>query len=196
MSHGSNSRRCDDGAGQHPLDQLLEEHALQRAVLQAVERELQRPPDDRSLRPAFWGQLLDFLLNFVDRHHADREEKLLFPVFAAQQGAAGRIIVQRLRAAHERFRAAQHRLAEAVQRRTLAPVQHAARALATLWRAHLDDEESVLLRPCRRLLDPQVAQMLRAGLASLSSCAHAAAGHCRCRRLAWCLGSADADLDG
>jgi len=196
MSHGSNSRRCDDGAGQHPLDQLLEEHSLQRAVLQAVERELQRPPEDRSLRSAFWCQLLEFLVNFVDRHHADREEKLLFPVFAAQQGTAGWIVVQRLRAAHERFRAACRRLAEAVERRTLAPVQQAAWSLATLWRAHLDDEEAALLRPCRRLLEPQVEQLLRTGLASLSSCDHAAAGHCRCRQLAHCLGSTDAEFAG
>jgi hemerythrin-like domain-containing protein len=75
---------------QNPIDQLLAEHELMRAVLSAMQVEALRVSREKDLRFDFWGDAVDFVGNFGLLCHYRRKANHLFPMLAAA-GLADRV---------------------------------------------------------------------------------------------------------
>lgn len=67
----------------HPSTQLLAEHHVMRSVLSAMEAMARRLRAGEPLDLEFWGDVVDFIGNFVHRCHRAKEERLFYPRMVA-----------------------------------------------------------------------------------------------------------------
>jgi hypothetical protein len=64
--------------GGHPIDDLAAEHRLVLDVLAAAEREVERLAAGTRFDAVFWPAYADWLANFADHCHHEKEERVLF----------------------------------------------------------------------------------------------------------------------
>ena len=70
---------CCLGSVTDPLEGLLSEHAIQRAVFAALGKEARRLGETDSLDGSYWDDAVLFLEAFVRDRHQRKEEDILFP---------------------------------------------------------------------------------------------------------------------
>ncbi len=66
----------------HPVDELMAEHRLIERMLSALQQQVQQA-DAKQFPADFVAKALDFFVNFADKRHHEKEERILFPAMAA-----------------------------------------------------------------------------------------------------------------
>lgn len=161
-----------------PLAEILFEHRIVRAVLDAVDAEATAITRGGSVRRGFWLDVVEFLDGFVDRCHHEKEDALIGVLQAA--GHDPRRFAD-LEAEHRRVRVLRHRLRAATEYGRDGELVRAARDFVEQMRSHLDREDERLegLR-----LDRDRTRALRERFDDLKERACGAAGCSRYVRLA------------
>jgi hemerythrin-like domain-containing protein len=152
---------------EHPIETLTAEHRVILSVLDAVEAECRRLEARQPLRQDFWAAACDFLAQFADRCHHEKEEQLLFPALCGHgmDSRMGPIAV--MKHEHVEGRALRERLLEATRRGDARDVTAAAQALAVLLREHIAKEDTVLFQIARHLLHEDDVQRLNRAFAAV-----------------------------
>jgi hemerythrin-like domain-containing protein len=150
-------------------DVLKHEHQIILLVLDGVEREVARIQETGAVRADKIAEMVDFLRNFADRCHHQKEEKLLF-VRMRERGmpAEGGPIAAMLHE-HDEGRALISAVAEALPEagagnpQAVASVRDNLGAYARFLRAHINKEDSVLFPMADQLFTPEDQEALTAG---------------------------------
>ena len=151
----------------HPVDTLIEEHLIIRAVLDAMDREMTRVRSGAQLRQEFWLRVAEFVQDFVNGRHHVKEEELLLPYMLGcgrsedvppvagmkHEHVEGRVIVQCLR--------------DAVQQSNTEQILDACRAYIDLLREHMESEESTVFQMARGMLGADQVRRLDADFARI-----------------------------
>ncbi|MBI4905251.1 MAG: hemerythrin domain-containing protein [Acidobacteria bacterium] len=66
----------------HPVDELMSEHRLIERMLSALQSQVLHA-DAKTFPVDYVAKALDFFVNFADKRHHEKEEKILFPALAA-----------------------------------------------------------------------------------------------------------------
>ena len=138
----------------HPIDTLLDEHRTILAVLGEMENECRYLDRGGAVREPFWRRVLQFLDEFDERLHHDKEEGLLFPALEAAglSPHAGPTVM--LRSEHERCRQWRHAIDRALARGERLQLAAVVQGLVDLQRQHIQKENMLLLPLSRQLLSP------------------------------------------
>lgn len=161
-----------------PLAEILFEHRIVRAVLDAVDTEATRIVRGGAVRRGFWLDVVEFVDGFVDRYHHEKEEALLGALRAAGHDPAR---FDGLDEEHRRGRVLRHRLRTATEYGRDRDLARAAVDYVEHMRDHLDREDERLegLR-----LDREETRALRELFDGLEERTCGAAGCTRYVRLA------------
>jgi hemerythrin-like domain-containing protein len=150
-----------------PIERFEQEHRSIEQALLTLERianwsSPESAPDHRIV-----AQLLDYLVEFADLCHHEKEERLLFPLL--ERGFMSREIgpTACLRDEHVEARTLVERMAEHSREAcrgleaSLEAFCDAARHYIALIRAHIDKEDRLIFPMARRLLDGETLSHLR-----------------------------------
>lgn len=149
--------------GGHPIDDLAAEHRLVLDVLAAAEREVERLAAGTRFDAVFWPAYADWLANFADHCHHEKEERVLFEELerAGFRREAGP--TRQLRAEHDAMRSGSHRLAELLTGDDRAAIVRCVRDGIDHLRAHIAKEDEMLFPLARQILDRAALGRMRAG---------------------------------
>lgn len=136
---------------QHAFDVLLAEHHLMEGVFRSMEIEVQSLLDGKSIRSQYWGDVVDFIGNFVHMVHRPKEEELIFPS-VARWAPAAREDISECTKEHEHAEELTLGLCDAVEEGDWERVLKVVVLYVDVLRAHLRREEDHLLRPLRQML--------------------------------------------
>lgn len=145
-----------------PTEVLKNEHRVIERVLDAMEKQLDKPVD-----VAFYRDAIDFLRNFADGCHHAKEEKELFPVLESagiprEQGPIGCMLDE-----HEMGRALIKKIASNIEAAGKGDAEagsilrNAAGAYIRLLRQHIFKEDNVLFVMADRALGPEEQELMR-----------------------------------
>jgi len=145
-----------------PMQILKDEHRVIEKVLDAMERQLDRPIDGE-----FFRQSIDFLRNFADGCHHAKEEDQLFPILESagisrNGGPIGCMLHE-----HEQARALIGMIANNLdaavpgEEGAAQNVRRAVRSYIALLRRHIFKEDNVLFEMADQALGPQEQQLMR-----------------------------------
>jgi len=130
-----------------PIEALMEEHRVIEQVLSAIDASA-----DRSTPISFYEDVVDFVVNFADGCHHDKEEGLLFPAMVGQgmprnAGPIGVMLHE-----HDLGRSCVARIREAIEAGDTSGAGAAAADYSALLRAHIGKEDGVLYPMARQML--------------------------------------------
>ncbi len=145
-----------------PMEVLKNEHRVIERVLDAMEKQLERPVD-----AGFYRDAIDFLRNFADGCHHAKEENELFPVLESagiprEHGPIGCMLDE-----HEMGRALIRKIANNLDAAAQGDAEagsilrNAATAYIRLLRQHIDKEDNVLFVMADRVLGPEEQELMR-----------------------------------
>lgn len=151
------SRR--DRSGLAPVELLKGEHHVIRAVLDALERVSAGLVKGRPVDGEYWHRVVDFVENFVDRCHHQKEEEVLFPLLlgAARSERVGPIVA--LKHEHVEGRVLKESLRDAANGRDPEQLVAAAATYIRLLREHMASEEQGPFELDRRIPAGQAQRM-------------------------------------
>ncbi len=142
-------------------DVLSEEHGAVERILAVLDVAAGRLEEGRPVRPGLFIESADFLANFVDRCHHQKEEGHLFPTLQAAgvPGDGGPIGVMLMEHVEGREYIAAMKEAAAAYARgddSAAPdLAQAIRSYAELLRAHIWKENNILFPMAEEILSPE-----------------------------------------
>ena len=127
-----------------PIDTLMDEHRVIEQVLVALDAAAQR-----DVPISFYEDVVDFVVNFADGCHHDKEEGLLFPAMVAQgmPRDAGPLAV--MLHEHDLGRRCVARIREAIEAGDVPAARAAAADYSAVLRPHIAKEDGVLYRMAR-----------------------------------------------
>ncbi|MEN8181834.1 MAG: hemerythrin domain-containing protein [Myxococcota bacterium] len=130
-----------------PIEALMEEHRVIEQVLSAIDATA-----ERNAPVSFYQDVVDFVVNFADGCHHDKEEGLLFPAMVGQgmprdAGPIGVMLQE-----HDVGRDCVARIREAIEVGDACAAGAAAADYSALLRAHIAKEDGVLYPIARDLL--------------------------------------------
>lgn len=147
-----------------PVDLLKGEHYVIQAVLTAMETVCGGPSAGRSAgRSAggdFWHRAVDFIQNFIDRCHHQKEEEVLFPLLLgrARSERVGPIVA--MKHEHVEGRALKEALCDAAGGSDPARLCAAAATYIGLLRDHMASEEQGAFEMDRKITASRAQRML------------------------------------
>ena len=130
-----------------PLDELMNEHRVIEQVLSALEEAA-----DREVPISFYEGVADFVANFADGCHHDKEETLLFASLEKHGVPRGAGPIGVMLHEHEVGRSCMKRLAVAISASDCAAARKAAGDYTDLLRQHIQKEDNVLYPMAREIL--------------------------------------------
>lgn len=138
-----------------PIDELMAEHRVIEQVLSALEAAA-----DQEVAFSFYERAVDFIANFADGSHHDKEEGLLFPCLekAGMPHDGGPIAV--MLHEHDVGRSCVARLRTAISAGDRNAARSAAGDYADLLRQHIAKEDGVLYPMARRILPEAEMEVL------------------------------------
>ena len=147
-----------------PIQELMDEHRVIEKVLSALEG-----AHARDVPFSFYETAADFIVEFADGCHHDKEEKRLFPMLEERgiprdYGPIGVMCEE-----HEIGRACVRKLREGIAATDVAVVRAAAADYVTLLRAHIQKEDEVLFPMGRSRLAAADVVALRASFDEVKS---------------------------
>jgi hemerythrin-like domain-containing protein len=164
-----------EAAPQRPEEELLAEHHLMLAVLEAMEAEARRLLDGGVLRPEFWRGVVEFIGNFSHRVHRVKEERFFFPALEAW-GLATPGVCRRIEDDHEKLKELTWLLCEGVNEGDWEKTFRVVAMYLARMRDHIDAEERQLLSPALAEVDAERVRPVSEGFAALEAEALGAAG--------------------
>jgi hemerythrin-like domain-containing protein len=157
----------------NPTVMLTHDHRLIERVLDCIERAAGELEAGRSVRPALFTELADFVRDFADGCHHRKEEEVLFPALeraglSRTSGPLGVMLCEHDdgRRYAEAMRLAAERI-ETGEPYAAAELTHDARAYAVLMRQHIYKEDHVLFPLAERMLTPEQQAAVVAGFEAL-----------------------------
>ncbi len=154
------------------LHELLQDHAMVRAALAAMEGAARQERAGEPIQRAFWLAVLDFFAGYYDRVHHPKEDGLLLPILASSgfdvPGSAVRIMMQE----HDRMQPYREHLANAIELGSATDLRATVQAFVALHRQHMQLEEQHVFPMVRSVLPASVQQELTAALLAFDA-AHA-----------------------
>ncbi len=132
------------------------------AVLEDTTRQMQA---GRTFSPEFYSRMIDFMRNFIDDCHHNKEEKFLFPVME-NHGVTEGGLIHSLHDEHERSRRYTGSIENAVRRvgqedaASLSLIPENSRSYIILSRSHILKEDYLLFEMADRLLSRQEQEKL------------------------------------
>ena len=149
-----------------PIEQLEADHRIIETALRGLTGLATRLERGESIQPAAFERIFDFLGDFADGHHHQKEEKSLFPALSEhgvprehgplgvmlQEHCTGRALIEHMK------RAASAQGADPNAPRKFA---EAARGYVELMTAHIQKENNVLFRIAESLLDQRSIESLQ-----------------------------------
>ncbi len=143
-----------------PLELLLAEHHVIRAVLDAMERMAARPAGGCSMAGGFWHRAVDFVEHYIDACHHQKEEEVLFPLLLgwARSERVGPIVT--LKHEHVEGRELKNSLCHAANANDPEKLLSTAATYIRLLREHMAAEEQGPFEVDRRI-SPRQAQRMR-----------------------------------
>lgn len=153
-------------------EQLMDDHRTTERVLAAVQQALSASD---GLTPEFLRDALDYLVNYADRCHNQKEEQHLFPKIESrgiphhggplavmlQEHDSAKRLIARLESAG--------RMVIAGDRSSLAEFQRVFEEYAELLKDHYWKENDILYPAALRVLTPQDEALIDAGIAALEA---------------------------
>ncbi len=147
----------------HPIDELMQDHRIIEQVLSTLEQ----TGSPHSL--SFYEQAIDFITNFADGHHHEKEENRLFPALAAEgmptQGGPIACMLHE----HEEGRAHVARMRQAVAASDASAAARAGASYAALLREHIAKEDNILFQMARDMLPDAAMATLERDFAAVES---------------------------
>jgi hemerythrin-like domain-containing protein len=138
-----------------PIEALMEEHRVIEQVLSAIDATA-----ERNVPISFYEEVVDFVVNFADGCHHDKEEGLLFPAMVEQGMARDAGPIGVMLHEHDVGRRCVARIREAIELGDVPAAGAAAADYSALLRSHIAKEDGVLYRMARDLLSAdQVASL-------------------------------------
>lgn len=136
----------------HPADLIASEHQVVLAVLDALDAEASRLRGEGQLRAAFWRDAVEFLTDFVDGAHIQKEEQVLFPAMVRCGFPASPGPLTALGKDHGDERELLDQIRASLAAGDAAVLARAARTYADFLRDHVAREDNVLLEMARHVL--------------------------------------------
>lgn len=140
-----------------PIDELMAEHRVIEQVLSALEAAA-----DRELALSFYEGAVDFIANFADGCHHDKEEGLLFPCLEKHGMPRGGGPIAVMLHEHDVGRACVARIRAAISAGDRVAARSAAGDYADLLRQHIAKEDGVLYAMARQILPAAEIESLAA----------------------------------
>lgn len=142
-----------------PVELLKGEHCIIRGVLDALEKVSERVAADQPVDKEFWHRVVDFVENFIDRCHHQKEEVVLFPLLLgrARSERVGPIVA--MKHEHVEGRELKNRLCHAADGSDPGKLVAAAATYIRLLRDHMAAEEQGAFEMDRRIRPRQAERM-------------------------------------
>jgi hypothetical protein len=145
------------GERQHPVDELIGEHGLQRLVLHAMHFEALRLAK-WAFRDQVWGAIADFLGNYGLLFHYRKKAMFLYPALATHGLSEA---IDGMEKARQQDIELTLDLCGAVQSEDWEPLLRLSAIVVSEKRRLMEQEEQLILRPARGLLSPVEVARLR-----------------------------------
>jgi hemerythrin-like domain-containing protein len=147
----------------HPIDELMQDHRIIEQVLACLEQT--EPPQSVE----FYERAIDFITQFADGHHHDKEEHQLFPALAAQGMPTEGGPIACMLHEHEEGRGYVARMRAAVAAEDVAAAARAGADYAGLLRDHIAKEDNILFQMAREMLPAAVIDKLATDFETIES---------------------------
>ena len=150
-----------------PTDQLIADHVVMDAALEAIGREARELREGLELRPDFWSCAVDFIGNYVRRVHRAKEEKLFRALTCwglVAPGAAEPLVEE-----HRRAWQLTVDLGDAVSEGDWERVLRVVSMYLHFMQPHMRREESEWLEPLARRLDEDHQRALGAAFREIDA---------------------------
>ena len=135
----------------------MNEHRVIEQVLSALEEAA-----ERDVPISFYERVADFVANFADGCHHDKEETLLFTSLEKHGMPRGAGPVGVMLHEHEVGRSCMQRLGVAISASDCAAARKAAGDYSALLRQHIQKEDNVLYPMARKILPAEEIELLAA----------------------------------
>ncbi|MDJ0850506.1 MAG: hypothetical protein QNK04_19205 [Myxococcota bacterium] len=148
-----------------PSDELIADHVVMDAALEAIGHEARQLREGHSLRPEFWSRAVDFIGNYVHRVHRAKEEELFRALLGwglVARGASTPLVED-----HARARELTFDLCDAVGDGDWERVLRLVALYLRFMEPHMRCEESHWLEPLDRRLDAEHQETLRASFRAI-----------------------------
>ncbi len=156
-------------------DTLMEEHRIIERVLASLEKQARRLDAGEAVRPSFFLDATDFVRNFADGCHHEKEEDNLFPAMVANgfSGDAGPVAV--MLADHDEGRRLVGAMCDAAERleggesEAASDVVRNALGFVAVLRDHIIKEDTVLFPMAEQTLPEEEKGQLTEAFADLDA---------------------------
>lgn len=148
-----------------PIDQLVAEHGVISAAVDAMAREIDGMRVGGKIRPDFWRRAIEFCEQYAERCHDQKEEVVLFPSLLAAGLSKGHGVLAALAQQHQQARTALAAIRTALPGGNRDELIRAVDGYVALVCGHIDTENRTLFPLVHELLDTAAMQALRDGFA-------------------------------
>lgn len=149
------------------VDILINEHVYIKKVLAAIKRDCEQLVEGKDADVNFYRKVIDFVRNFADKYHHQKEENMLFNIMAEKNEALKTGAIQGMLLEHDLGRMYIRNLEEALNkyengdRKQKAYIVANAISYALLLEGHIDKEDNAVYMTARRVLDSEIQEKLK-----------------------------------
>lgn len=152
-----------------PIDQLVAEHGVISAAIDAMAREIDGMRVGGSIRPDFWRRALEFCEQYAERCHDRKEEVVLFPALQTAGLSQAHGVLASLAQQHLQARTALAAIRSALPGGSRDELIRVVDGYVALVCGHIDTENRTLFPLVHELLPTAGMQALRDGFAKFDA---------------------------
>lgn len=148
------------------VDILINEHVYIKKVLAAIKRDCEQLVEGKNVDINFYRQIIDFVRNFADKYHHQKEENMLFNIMSEKNEALKTGAIQGMLLEHDLGRMYIRNLEDALNKykngdkRQKAYIVANAICYAMLLEGHIEKEDNAVYMTARRVLDKKTQEKL------------------------------------
>lgn len=149
------------------VDILINEHVYIKKVLAAIRRDCEELVEGKVADVEFYRKVIDFVRNFADKYHHQKEENKLFNIMSEKNEALKSGAIAGMLLEHDLGRMYIRNLEEALnnyekgEKRQKAYIVANAISYTLLLEGHIDKEDNAIYMTARRVLDNEIQKKLK-----------------------------------
>lgn len=149
------------------VDILINEHVYIKKVLVAIKRDCEQLVEGKDVDVNFYRKVIDFVRNFADKYHHQKEENMLFNIMAEKNEALKTGVIQGMLLEHDLGRMYIRNLEDALNKyengdkKQKAYIVANAISYALLLEGHIDKEDNAVYMTARKVLDKGTQEKLK-----------------------------------
>ncbi|KRQ86404.1 Hemerythrin HHE cation binding domain protein [Caloramator mitchellensis] len=149
------------------VDILINEHVYIKKVLAAIRRDCEELVEGKSVDVEFYRKVIDFVRNFADKYHHQKEENKLFNIMAEKNETLKSGAIAGMLLEHDLGRMYIRNLEEALNnyekgdKKQKAYIVANAISYTMLLEGHIDKEDNAIYMTARRVLDENIQERLK-----------------------------------